>query len=105
MATLYRTTGFQHEVRPLNGRAFSLEELQTLIGGYIQIVSANEPGKYIVCDEEGKLKSKPVNVVASTLWVGRTHGDPLVGEVLLVTADEIGMNEEAKELNFDGEDL
>lgn len=94
MATLIRIDGRQEEVRPYNGRTFSLGEMQTLIGGYIQLVRSKEPGMWIVCDELGKVVNppKPVNVVASTHWMGLEFGDPLVGEILVGTAEEVGMN-------------
>lgn len=99
MATLYRVDGTQEEVRPLDGRAFSLEEMQTLVGGYIQIVKAKEPGMWIVCDEDGKVRNppKPINVVATASWVGKDYGDPLVGTVLVGTAEEVGFNEQEQE--------
>lgn len=92
MAVLIRLTGEQEEVRPMNGRTFSLAEMQTLVGGYIQIVRSKEPGMWIVCDEDGKTRNPPksANIVASTHWIGLEFGDPLVGEILVGTAQEVG---------------
>jgi hypothetical protein len=81
MATLYRTDGTTETVTPAGGH-WTLEELQTLVGGYIEI-GGTVDGRFMVLDEEGKLKHKPLNVAATRLYV---HGrrDPIVGEVLVV---------------------
>ena len=44
------------------------------------------PGNfYLVVDENGKILDvpKPVNVLASMLYPGTPHGDPIVGDVLV----------------------
>lgn len=87
MATLFRTNGIQEEVLPTTGRAFTLAELQTLVGGYIEIVYTHD-GKVMVVDEEGKLKGKALNYVATTHYRFGRH-DPLVGEVLVGTIVEM----------------
>ncbi len=47
-------------------QAFSLTTLQTEVGGYIEAVSA---GPFTFwCDEEGKLKGKPINPLATRIW-------------------------------------
>ena len=42
-------------------------------------------GFYLVVDENGKMYEvpKPVNVLASMLYPGTPHGDPIVGDVLI----------------------
>jgi len=91
MATLFRTTGHQEEIHPLNGTTFSLEEMQTLVGGYIQMIWTHD-GQIMMVDEEGKLKGKPINHVATTHYRFGVY-DPCVGEVLVGTPLEMGMNE------------
>lgn len=54
-----------------------LEALQRAVGGYIETVTIAEDCCLIV-DEEGLLKGKPINHLASRL------GRPLVGDVLVV---------------------
>lgn len=92
MATLIRTNGFQEEVHPANGKSFTLREVQTLIGGYIEIVHTKD-GKLLVVDEEGKLKNKPINHVATTFYRYAFH-DTIVGEALIGTPEELGEGED-----------
>lgn len=42
-------------------------------------------GFYLVVDENGKILDvpKPVNIMASMLYPGTPHGDPIVGDVLI----------------------
>lgn len=90
MATLYWTTGFQEEVKPPNGTAFTLEEMQTLVGGFIEIVPTIGHGLMVI-DEEGKLKGKALNHVATTHYLYGSH-DPVVGVALIGTPKELGQN-------------
>ena len=47
----------------------TLGELQSLVGGYIQVAYTSDDGKIqIIVDEEGKLKGKHMNVKATELW-------------------------------------
>lgn len=93
MARLYRTTGYQEEVRPGNNVSFTLTELQALVGGYIETVFIHD-GNVMVLDEEGKRKGKPVNHVATTHYLypyGITS--VVVGEAVVGTLREMGMGE------------
>lgn len=56
---------------PAKGKFYGLEELQKLVGGYIELVNVDE-GHYIVCHEEELLKKHPrkdiiFNALASIL--------------------------------------
>lgn len=74
-------------VEPKNGKTFELEELQSLIGGFIENVGTLEiDRKYykILVDEEGGPKNLPINY--GFWW---NHGtkegkNKFVGNVLLV---------------------
>ena len=93
MATLLRTDGSAEALQPPNGTHWTLAELQTLVGGYIEIIRTVD-GKFMVIDEEGKLahKRKALNRAATMIYV---HGrrDPIVGDALLVdTRFEINGN-------------
>jgi hypothetical protein len=84
-------------LQPSNGVHWSLAELQTLVGGYIEVAKTTD-GKYLVLDEEGKLKRKPLNVAATRIYqYGRR--DPVVGDVVLVDTllEMEGPEEEAEE--------
>ena len=92
MAVLIKSgiIGLPRTVKPKNGEKFTLEELQELVGGYIQLAPHmdNEhpmfKNKIIVVDEEGVIKNKPVNNMASALSKQR-----LVGDVLLCDQSEM----------------
>ena len=47
----------------------TLKQLQEMVGGYIEVVYA-ENGDQIILDEEGRLKGKPINIKASETWLG-----------------------------------
>ena len=82
MATFLRTDGTTETLQPPNGINWNLEELQTLVGGYIEVTSTID-GKYLVLDEEGKLKHKPLNRAATMIY---KHGrrDPIVGDAIVI---------------------
>ena len=60
-------SGSMKEVKPMNGEKFTLFELQQHVGGYIEIIYLTND-KLLVVDEEGKLKGKPLNRIA-TGWL------------------------------------
>ena len=53
----------------IKDKAPTLEELQEMVGGYIEVVHAKN-GDQIILDEEGRLKGKPINEDASEHWLG-----------------------------------
>ncbi len=67
-------------VQPNDPRGgFSLEELQGIVGGYIDIVPL-WPGWLMVVNDDGLLRDLPLNAVASLLH----HGlGAIVGDVLV----------------------
>lgn len=89
MAKIYFSNGIIKEINPNNGKQFTLEELQTIVGGYIEIVNLPDD-KLLVVDEEGKLKHKPYNVRATQLLAATLHnGDFVVGNALLCDGSQI----------------
>jgi len=89
MAQVIKSSGEVIETQPANGTDFSLEELQAIVGGYIEVVSLRD-GRLICCDEQGKLKGKDFNTRATYILQAAmpTH-DFVVGDVLVCDADEI----------------
>ena len=89
MAQVIKSSGEVIEIKPDNGTDFYLEELQAIVGGYIEVVSLRD-GRLIVCDEEGKLKGKDRNHKATDILQAAmpTH-DFVVGDVLVCGVDEI----------------
>ena len=67
MAQIIKSNGQTTEVTPKNGTDFSLEELQTIVGGWIEIVNLRD-GRLLCLDEEGKLKGKERNHVATDIY-------------------------------------
>jgi hypothetical protein len=87
MATLYRENGTSEEIQPANGSSFTLEEQQTLVGGYIEVTWTRD-GRLMVLDEHGKLKGKRMNLPATMLYRYGAY-DPIVGDVLIGTRLEL----------------
>lgn len=87
MAKIIKTDGNIKYVKPKNNKDFSLEELQKIIGGHIQIVKTKR-GKLMVINEEGKLLRLQKNRKATDLYeYGGT--DIIVGDVLVIDKDQI----------------
>jgi hypothetical protein len=103
MAVLLKANGEAKVVQPL-GKKFSLEELQKFVGGYIEavrylphqgIIQIHNPEKdsttvyeitrktIMFANEEGSLKSLPLNEIASSIV-----GKQIVGDVVLVVSGE-----------------
>lgn len=80
-STVYYTDGRVEEIHPA-GATWALEELQTLVGGYIEVVRTRD-GRWMVVDEEGLKKRKPENEKATALY---RYGDVhlIVGVAVVV---------------------
>jgi Zn finger protein HypA/HybF involved in hydrogenase expression len=63
MATLIKPDGATSQVLPANGEAFTLEELQAFVGGYIEMILVGS--LLYLFNEEGKLLDLPVNTAAT----------------------------------------
>jgi Domain of unknown function (DUF3846) len=62
-----------------------LVSLKKAVGGYIEIVPTPNSPFVMFCDEEGKIKGKPINLTATKLADRyRDWNDPIVGDVALV---------------------
>ena len=82
--------GSTHEVLPSDGKYFSLKELQTFVGGYIEMLELAD-GRLMFLNEEGKLKRLPVNPIACELALGSgiALNDYIVGNVLVTPREYI----------------
>lgn len=90
MATVIKTDGTKTNVRPENGKTFGLEEMQDIVGGYIEIVSMGD-GNVMVMNEEGKYLCEP-NPAASEkmLALGAIFPfDEIYGDVLVCRSEEV----------------
>lgn len=99
MAVLLRPGEEPMLLHPPNGTNWQLEELQALVGGYIEVVSTID-GRFLVLDDLSKIKNKPVNITATRLYI---HGrsDVIAGDAVLV--DTLLELDGPKEEEDDGE--
>ena len=89
MAIVIKTDGTKDALQPKNNKAFTLEELKSVVGGYIEIVQLTED-YLMVINEEGKLLDLPINVVATRVYrASRNTEDFIVGNVLICSNKEI----------------
>lgn len=89
MATIIKADGTTVHTCPQNGTDFSLEELNHIVNGCIEIVRLTHV-HYMVVNESGKLLSLPLNQLASTIFSICTDGeDSIVGDVLICRTDEV----------------
>lgn len=79
--------GLQKKVAPANGTDFSLDELNGIVGGYIEVLHIED--KLLVCNEEGKLNDLPYNAIATQLINAAGIKDYIVGNVLFCEKDKI----------------
>ena len=77
-SVLIKANGEMTHVNPADGKAFTLEELQGFVGGYIEIVTTLRGNKLVV-NEEGKLNGLPVNIIATEIY---GQEDVIVGDAL-----------------------
>lgn len=88
MAFLLNTDGTRGEVKPKNGKYFSLEEMQQMVDGHIDIrETTDEDGMHcLIVNEEGKCKNMDYNPEATVrykyhLWNG-VFNDIIVGPAI-----------------------
>jgi Domain of unknown function (DUF3846) len=95
MAILIRTDGWMTRLTPDNGCCFTLDELQHLVGGYIEVAHARGRRRLLVLNEDGRRLLLKPNPLATTLHhaAGGSSGD-LVGDVVLCTWRELGSRDE-----------
>lgn len=84
LAVILKVTGEVVNTMPKNGKDFKFEELQKIVGGYIEIVNLDD-NHIMVVNEEGKLMDLPYNQKATYLYQNRFIGcsDYIVGNVLV----------------------
>lgn len=75
--------------------AYTLDEMQQAVGGYIEIISAYDASfpLVLVMDEEGKIKGRPSNAAATAIAhrCGMISADDwIAGNALAATASEDG---------------
>lgn len=89
-AKIIKTDGTSVEVQPANGRDFTLEEMQAIVGGDIELVYLNDT-EIMVVNEEGKIDDLDDNH-AATLILEENYPDTddyIVGDVLVCDNEQI----------------
>ena len=90
MAQLIKSNGEISKVLPGNGKVFTLQELQSFVGGYIEFRHVD--GEIMVMNEEGKLMGLPNNDEATNVRMelkAIASDDYVVGDVLICLKKEI----------------
>jgi len=90
MAQLIKSNGEISKVLPGNGKVFTLQELQSFVGGYIEFRHVD--GEIMVMNEEGKLMGLPNNDEATNVLMelkAIASDDYVVGDVLICLKKEI----------------
>lgn len=89
MAKILYANGTEKEVEPKNGTDFKLEEMQAVVGGYIELVYLPND-ELMVCNEEGWLIPLELNKNA-TKYIKKVCGrdEPIAGNVLICKDNEI----------------
>ena len=91
MNAIHITAGGSVSVVEIREGDEQLADLQAKVGGYIEVVPLT-PTIALICDEEGKLKARPINHIANRLvrhvGVELLDGDHLVGDVVIVGSDD-----------------
>jgi hypothetical protein len=91
MATRINTDGARLEVAPAAGAEFTLEELQAIVGGYIEALYLRD-GSIMMLNEDGKRLALPFNLIATHLAHrnGLPGDDFILGDVVIGTRREFG---------------
>ena len=85
---LYEVGFIIKELQTKNGVKITLEEAQALVGGYVELVHLDD-NNILLCDEEGLLKHKHINTLATIQANGLGwKGSYLVGSVLFLKDKE-----------------
>ena len=90
MAQLIKSNGEISKVLPGNGKVFTLQELQSFVGGYIEF--RHMDGEIMVMNEEGKIMGLPDNQEATNVLSelkAIASDDYVVGDVLICLKKEI----------------
>lgn len=85
---LAKCTGTFQAIKPMNGEYYTLVEMQYYVGGYIETVPCGE-GKLLVVDEEGKLKNKLPNHIATGWMQTAGYHDWVAGDVMLIDSNHM----------------
>ena len=80
---IMHTDGTITPITPKRGKTYSLEELQSYVGGYIELLPL-EKSRYAVVNEEGMLHDLAINPGASLLL-----GQKIVGPCVVIARSSL----------------
>ena len=86
---IVKTDGSKNVITPKNGKKFELEELQEIVGGYIQAIRLSESQSMIV-NENGKLYNLEHNAEASVI----AHSEKAIFDTDFIVGDAVIVNYE-----------
>lgn len=66
------------------GRHFSLKELQTAVGGYVEIVRSQFCEYYYVVNEEARIRNYPLNEICDYFFEDEFYGDVLLTPIKFI---------------------
>lgn len=88
---IIKTDGSKHVIAPKNGNKFELEELQELVGGYIQVIRLNnKDNQCMIVNENGKLYNMAHNDEASII----AHSSKAIFDCDYIVGDAVIINYE-----------
>lgn len=91
MSKIYRTNGTTEDVSPKNGTDFTLEELQDIVGGMIQLVYLGGRDVMVI-DEEGKVNEPQKKLNKNATLIARKYlfdGDFIAGDALVCDTEMV----------------
>jgi len=88
MGKLLRATGEVEDVKPKNGKHYTLRELQGFVGGSIELIQFVDAT--LVVNEEGKIDDLPYNPLATAIYHnGYKTNDFIAGDAFLCEPSQI----------------
>lgn len=85
---IIKTDGTVQEIQPKNGKGFKFEELHEYVDGFIEIVRCGR-GVLLIVDEEGKLKQKPLNTMATGIFQMLCHTNEVIAGDVVICSDKM----------------
>jgi hypothetical protein len=88
---IIKTNGEKIAFEPANKKEFTLKEVQTAVGGYIELIHLNKT-HYMIVNEEGKLNQLEANREATSFAyqnLALQPGDFIVGNVAVIQKSKL----------------
>ena len=79
--------GIMRPIHPMNGEYYTMLELQHMVGGNVEFITMGD--KVLVVDEDGKLKGKLPNQIATGWLIMDGYNDFVAGDAALINRKHI----------------